>query len=192
MQKAAVIGVAVLLSGCAVMSEPTQVEKMRADIHELQNRIHELEQELTRPSVNLINPNYPPAVAGEEGWEYHKVLVADLDADGEKETVSVTTNALWIQEAREFGWDDGHPWHVYVEEADGTRTYLFSDWVQMGRLDVILDAEHSGLYIVSSRAGGLDVYHAIYSAPDQVETVLAFQIPLSDYAVWADSMVIDN
>ena len=23
----------------------------------------------------------------------------------------------------EFAWDDGHPWHIYVEEADGVRHY---------------------------------------------------------------------
>jgi hypothetical protein len=139
--------------------------------------------------VNLINPNYPPGVAGEPGWEYHKTLSADLDGDGQTERVSVTNNAEWLPEQKEFAWDDGHAWHVYVEEADGSRTYLFSNWVQLGQLDVILDQQGPGLFIVSSRGGGLIVYRATYKGPGQGETVLALEIPLSDFATWADPMM---
>lgn len=166
-------------------------EQLVARTKELEARNKELADRLSPEarSVNLISPHYPPAVGGEPGWEYHQTLSADLDADGEKERVSITTNAEWMAERKEFAWDDGHPWHVYVEEADGRRTYLFSNWVQLGRLDVILDREGPGLFIVSSRGGSLVVYRATYRGPGQMTTVDAFSIPLSDSATWADPMM---
>lgn len=97
-----------------------------------------------------------------------------------------------MSEQKEFAWDDGHPWHVYVEETDGSRTYLFSNWVQMGRLDVILDRESPGLFIVASRCGSLVVYRAIYRGPGQVEAVLIFDIPLSAFATWADPLMFSK
>ncbi|HYF80603.1 MAG TPA: hypothetical protein VD973_26130 [Symbiobacteriaceae bacterium] len=179
----------------AQVSSEAQVRQLKARNDELEARIKELEarnKELANRlspetrTVNLINPNYPPAVAGATGWEYHQTLSADLDGDGEKERVAVTTNAAWMPELKEFAWDDGHPWHVYVEEADGGRTYLFSNWIQLGRLDVILDREGPGLFILSSRGGGLEIYRATYEGPGQVITTEAFSIPLSVSATWAD------
>ncbi|MEW8977878.1 MAG: hypothetical protein AB2385_05685 [Symbiobacterium sp.] len=165
-----------------------RVAELDAKVKELEFRNQYLADRLSPEDrvVDLVNPNFPPAVGGEPGWEYHQVLTADLDRDGVDERVSVTTNAFWMRDRKEFGWDDGHPWHVYVEEPDGTRTYLFSNWVQLGMLDVILDREGPGLFIVYRRAGGLTVYRATYRGPDQFTTVLSFEIPLSDYATWAN------
>lgn len=165
-----------------------RVAELEAKVRELESRNRHLAERLSleEREVNLINPAYPPAVGGEPGWEYHQVLTADLDNDGVEERASVTTNAFWLPDEKEFAWDDGHPWHVYVEEPDGTRTYLFSNWVQMGQLDVILDREGPGLFIVYRRGGGLIIYRATYQGPGQFRTTLAFEIPLSDYATWAD------
>ena len=203
-----VTGAVSVAAGCAAPSAPVsenrpdaqvsweaQVRQLEARNDELAARIKELEarnKALTdrlspeTRTVNLINPNYPPAVAGAPGWEYHQTLSADLDGDGEKERVSVTTNAAWMPDLKEFAWDDGHPWHVYVEEADGGRTYLFSNWVQLGRLDVILDRDGPGLFLLSARGGGLEIYRATYKGPGQVTTAEAFSIPLSVSATWAD------
>lgn len=189
-----------VIGGCAAPSGPTSEntpsaqDSAQAQVRELEARIKELEARLSPASrsVNLISPHFPPAVGGEPGWDYHKTLSADLDSDGEKERVSVTTNAVWMSEQKEFAWDDGHPWHVYVEETDGSRTYLFSNWVQMGHLDVILDREGPGLFIVASRGGSLVVYRATYRGPGQVEADLAFEIPLSDLATWADPLMFSR
>lgn len=165
-----------------------RVAELDARRRELEYRNEELVERLSPEErvVDLVNPNFPPAVGGEPGWEYHQTLTADLDGDGQEEQVSVTTNAFWMPDRREFAWDDGHPWHVYVDEPDGSRTYLFSEWVQLGRLELILDREGPGLFIVYERGGGLVVYRAAYQGPGQFRTVLAFHIPLSDYATWAD------
>lgn len=201
-----VIAIGVIL-GCSspVVPEPenkpvapdntqAQVRELEARVKELQARSKELADRISSQSrsVTLVNPNYPPAVGGTPGWKYHLMLAADLNSDGQQERVSVTTNAEWIPEKKEFGWDDGHPWHVYVEETDGRRTYLFSDWVQMGRLEVILDRDGPGLYIVSSRGGSLTVYRATYRGPGQVTTVEAFDIPLSESATWADPLLFSR
>lgn len=175
-----------LLAQTKDLSERNQA--LEARNRELETRNQELADRLSpeERSVDLISPHYLPAVGGTPGWEYHQTLSADLDSDGVAERVSVTTNAVWMPEQKEFGWDDGHPWHVYVEEPDGSRTYLFSNWVQMGRLEVILDREGPGLFIVSSRGGGLVVYRGTYGGPGQMKTVEAFSIPLSESATWAD------
>lgn len=174
-----------------IKEQEARIKEQEARIKEQEARIAQLQGRLaSEPTpVNLISPHYPPAVAGAPGWKYHKTLTADLDSDGQAEKVSVTTNAEWIAEQNEFAWDDGHPWHVYVEETDGSRTYLFSNWVQLGRLEVILDREVPGLFIVISRGGGLVVYRATYRGPGQAETALAFHIPLSDSATWADPLI---
>ncbi|WP_374713578.1 hypothetical protein [Symbiobacterium terraclitae] len=165
-----------------------QVAELDARRRELESRNADLARRLSPEDrvVDLVNPNFPPAVGGEPGWEYHRTLTADLDGDGQEERVSVTTNAVWMPDEGEFAWDDGHPWHVYVEEPDGTRTYLFSNWVQLGQLEVILDREGPGLFIVYKRGGGMVVYRATYEGPGQFRTVLAFEIPLSDHATWAN------
>lgn len=164
---------------------------LEARNRELEARNQELADRLSPESrsVNLINPIFPPAVGGTPGWEYHQTLSADLDGDGQQERVSVTTNAFWMADEKAFAWDDGHPWHVYVEESDGSRTYLFSNWVQLGRLEVILDREGPGLFIVYTRGGELVIYRATYRGPGQATTVDAFSIPLSDYATWADPLM---
>jgi len=189
MPYALLLAAAVALSGCTAPDPaPSDVQ---AQIQQLEARIAELEAQLAEQQtpVNLVSPHYPPAAAGDPGWDYHKTLTADVDGDGVAEKVHVVTNAFWMPEQQEFGWDDGHPWHVYVDEPDGDRTYVFSNWVQMGVLDVILDAESPGLYIVSSRGGGLTIYRVSYRGPGETEAVLAFQIPLSDYATLVDPQV---
>jgi len=165
-----------------------RVAELEAKVKELESRNRHLAERLSpeEREVDLISPHYPPAVGGEPGWEYHQTLTADLDNDGVDELVSVTTNAFWMEDEKEFAWDDGHPWHVYVEEPDGTRTYLFSNWVQLGKLDVILDREGPGLFIVYRRGGGMIVYRATYQGPGEFRTVQSFEIPLSYAASWAD------
>ncbi|WP_273379764.1 FtsB family cell division protein [Symbiobacterium thermophilum] len=165
-----------------------RVAELDAKVKELEFRNQNLADRLSpeEREVNLINPRFSAAVGGEPGWEYHQVLSADLDNDGVEERVSVTTNAFWMEDRKEFGWDDGHPWHVYVEEPDGTRTYLFSDWVQLGKLDVILDREGPGVFIVYRRDGGMIIYRATYQGPGQFRTVRSYQVPLSYSATWAN------
>jgi|GEM_PF-6087140 len=118
--------------------------------------------------INLINPNYAPIVGSKN--TYYKTAQADLDGDGVEETIHVTTGAGWSDQYG-FGWDDGHAWHVYVTEPDGTKTYVYSNWVQMGRLDVFATMEPARIVILYVAGAGLIGYEVTYKGPGQHEAI---------------------
>lgn len=172
-----------LLTGCSKPPAPAEPDPK---IAHLESRIKELEQQLAQAGepINLINPSYPPAVAGDEGWVYHKSLTGDLDGDGRPEKISMTTNAEWLPDQQEFAWDDGHPWHVYVEEENGSRTHLFSNWVQLGKLDLVLDEASRDLFIIYSRPDSLAIYRVRYETTGRTEARVAFAMPMGVTATW--------
>jgi outer membrane murein-binding lipoprotein Lpp len=187
-------------SGCASRTGSTadlarleaEKQQLQSQVTALQGRLAELEGRATGTApagkpVNLINPNYPPAVAGTEGWVYHKMRAADFDGDGAEESLHVTNNAYWDAARGEFGWDDGHPWHVYVEEADGTRTYLFSGWVQLGRLLTMVTAESPTQVVLLVESGtGLAVYQVDYRGPGKTEALELASVGINGFAGFAD------
>lgn len=119
---------------------------------------------VSTPALNLVDPDYPPGIA-DGGWQYRESVEADLDGDGAKETVWVTARASW--NGRSFDFDDGQPWQVYVEEADGKRTYLYSRWVQIGALEVGISEDHGKSSVVILERGGLSfaLYRIHYGGP---------------------------
>lgn len=96
----------------------------------------------TAPSPPLIDPTIPPAIAGEGGWNYHQSASADLDGDGSPERV-VLTARVEMYRGRP-AWDDGQPWQVYVETAQGTRTYLYAQRLQLGTLTMRITSGSDG------------------------------------------------
>ena len=40
-------------------------------------------------------------------------------------------------------WDDGQPWQVYVEHADGRRDYVYAQRLQLGTLSLRMSQEDS-------------------------------------------------
>jgi hypothetical protein len=134
--------------------------------------------------VNLVKR--PPAVAGDEGYQYHQVLKADLDKDGTDETAHLIAS---VQKVRrdEWAWDDGHAWHVYVDEPDGHRTYLFSDWIQFGTLDVhLISPGESTLALQHDSANGFGLYCVRYLGPGRVESAkVADYTPSGRHFTWA-------
>ena len=117
----------------------------------------------TDDSVNLINAQYPVHIAGDQGWDYAKTLPYDLDGDGAEEKLMLIANVQWVDAQSTFAWDDGHNWQVYVEESDGTRTYLFDNWVQMGKLQAMVESDtHDVLLQVQSGTMGLMLYRVTY------------------------------
>jgi hypothetical protein len=118
--------------------------------------------------VDLRNPNHPPAVAGDEGYGYHQVGNHDLDGDEVTETVHVIAKA--IKDGSEYSWDDGSPWHVYVEEPTGERTYLYSDFVQLGILQVAFvwrEGRGANVLIQSETGSGYGLSCAEYHGPGE-------------------------
>jgi hypothetical protein len=108
------------------------------------------------------------AVAGDPGYAYHKHGKYDLDGDGVEETVHVIAKA--VKDGSEYSWDDGSPWHVYVEEPNGERTYLYSGWVHLGILDVdFARRESRGANVMIHYEAGeeYNLYCADYLGPGQ-------------------------
>jgi hypothetical protein len=139
---------------------------------------------VTEP-VNLINASYPPAVAG-PGWPYHKALEGDFDGDGAAEKLHVITNAGWDEQNGRFEWDDGHPWHVYIEEGDGARTYLFSNWVQLGVLDAYLTTDPPGVLLLAREGAGVSAYRVTYRGPGKQEAVKLMSVGTNGVAGFTD------
>ncbi|MQA92094.1 MAG: hypothetical protein GEU90_18025 [Gemmatimonas sp.] len=80
----------------------------------------------------FIDSAIPQAVAGDGGWNFQQSAMADLTGDGTPERV-VLTARVEVYRGRP-AWDDGQPWQVYVEVADSSRTYLYSQRLQLGTL----------------------------------------------------------
>jgi hypothetical protein len=83
-------------------------------------------------SLALIDTAFPPAVAGEEGWDFQQSVSGDLDGDGQAERVVLTARVELVR--GQPAWDDGQPWQVYVESSTGSRTYLYAQRLQLGTL----------------------------------------------------------
>lgn len=129
------------------------------------------------PTQSLIDPVYPPGIA-DASWQYRESVAADLDSDGANETVWVTARASW--NGRSWDFDDGQPWQVYVEEADGQRTYLYSRWVQIGTLEVGISEEKGqpSVVILERQGFSFSLYRIYYGGPgvQRVESIGAAQL----------------
>lgn len=159
-----------------------QVEKLTEENKAMAARLQEGHAGPT--PVNLLEPAYLNPQGGTDSWPYRKSLQADLDGDGQTEKVMVVTNPAADPETKSFGWDDGHAWHVYVEEADGTRTPLFARWVQLGRLEVTLGEKPAGVIIQQSTGVGTSIYQVTYKGPGKAEAVQLFEMLTLDRATF--------
>lgn len=134
--------------------------------------------------VNLVSPHYPLAKAGDEGWDYHRVLVEDLNGDGRDDTVHVIAKIeRHHTNPSEFLWDDGHIWQVYVEDADGQLTYVFSNWVQLGQLRVVSPdyfayPDMKGIGIINEQGAGITLYHVRYIGPNDFSSHRLGSMPI--------------
>lgn len=134
------------------------------------------------PTVDLVDPQYPPALAGDPGWNWHTQSEADLDGDGVSETVHVIARVERIERegSDEFAWDDGQPWQVYIEAADGDRTHVYSRWVQLGWLRAAV-AEEQGvrsLIILEEQGAGLRLFQVAYRGPGDAQAEQLAGVPL--------------
>ncbi|HET9530538.1 MAG TPA: hypothetical protein VFQ92_09315 [Blastocatellia bacterium] len=80
-------------------------------------------------------------------------------------------------------WDDAQIWQVYIEEPDGRRTYVFSRWVQLGRVEAIVtDAERNLM------PNTFAVYEVRYRRPSHVQVVELLKRHTNPRAGFADSL----
>lgn len=121
---------------------------------------------------DLIEARVPAATAGDTGWRYQQQAVADIDGDGEDETV-VLISDVSLDAAGQPLWEDGHRWQVYVREPDDRVTRLYARFLPNGSLTVDLavppgGAVH-GIVLVERTPNRLGVYELRYRGPNRVE-----------------------
>lgn len=128
-------------------------------------------------AVELIDPNIPPASAGETGWNFQRSAEVDLTGDGRPERIVLTAH-VELYRGRP-AWDDGQPWQVYVEAEDGTRTYVYSQRLQLGTLTMRISLNEQGepasILLVEHLPDRLSLYEALYRGPGEVTVVERFQ-----------------
>jgi hypothetical protein len=132
----------------------------------------------TTTPADLIDPDIPAAIAGQDGWNYHRSASADFDGDGATER-AVLTARVEMYRGRP-AWDDGQPWQVYVEAAGGgARTYLYAQRLQLGTLTMRITAGADGrpptIVLLEHLPHRLSVYEAAYAGPDSADVVTRFQ-----------------
>lgn len=125
----------------------------------------------------LVDPAQAPAVAGADGWMYHRTAETDLDGDGQSERIVVMARAE-VRDGRPL-WDDGQPWQVYVEEPDGERTHVYARFVQLGavtmRLGLAEDGRSASIVVLEHVPHRMAMYELEYRGPGQVEIVHRYE-----------------
>lgn len=118
----------------------------------------------------LVDPDIPPAVAGEGGWDYHLSSAVDLDGDGETERVVITARVEMVRGRP--AWDDGQPWQVYVEDTDRARTYLYAQRLQLGslvmRLALAEDSARPAIVLLEHLPDRIRLFEVEYGGPSDV------------------------
>lgn len=131
------------------------------------------------PSVatDLVDTSLAKAVAGQGGWNYQQVANADLDGDGQIEKVVLTARVEMMRGRP--AWDDGQPWQAYIEEPDGTRTYVFAHFVQLGTLSLRLSAAegnaHPVVVLLEQLPDRLRIYEVEYLGPERVRVTAPYE-----------------
>lgn len=161
------VGIALVLASCDVDAPP------RAGSSEQGGDA----DSLTSPAIQLVDPAIPPAVAGEDGWNYRQSAEADLDGDGQPERAVLTARVEMVRGRP--AWDDGQPWQVYVEEQDGRRTYIYAQRLQIGTLTMRLGRGSAGqsppIVLLVHLPDQLSLYEVTYMEPDRSSVAMRFQ-----------------
>ena len=94
-------------------------------------------------TAELIDDRYSKATAGETGWEYALTASADLDQDGESETLVLVANVSINKGIP--AWNDGQAWQAYVVESGGERIDLYRQYIQLGKVSLaVSEASENG------------------------------------------------
>lgn len=131
------------------------------------------------PSVleMLVDSTLPPATPGDPGWDYHRLATADLDGDGQPERASLIARVDSGEDG--FLWDDGQPWQLHIEEADGTRTYAYRRFVALGMVEAHVATPAAGgsgfvILLVENTPGNIRIFEVAYAGPGKVTVVQQF------------------
>ncbi len=173
-----------LMLGTACAAQPTLTARSPAS--SLPTATHLPHRPTPTPSatqhINLVDPQTPLAVAGQAGWEFQRTALADFDGDGAAE------QAVLIAQVRLYNnrplWEDGHVWQVYVEEADGTRTYVYAQFLPFGVLEARLSSTNADeppqIIVVEQTPHALSVYEIVYQGPQRTQASVLVQRELNN------------
>ncbi len=129
------------------------------------------EQPTTAPP---IDPAIAPAVAGIAGWNYQQAATTDLDGDGVEERVVLTARVELVRGRP--AWDDGQAWQVYVESAEGHRTYLYAQRLQLGSLTMRIGTAVPGTVVLLEHLPDrMRLFDATYRGPDAATVTVRYQ-----------------
>ncbi len=125
----------------------------------------------------IVDSLIPPAIAGESGWNYRQFADADLDGDGTVERVVLTARVELVRGRP--AWDDGQPWQVYIESADGRRTYVYAQRLQIGTLTMRVSLAEGGrpatVVLIEHLPDRLSLYEISYAGTDRASVAERFQ-----------------
>jgi hypothetical protein len=128
------------------------------------------EQPTVEP-INLIAPESTPAAAGDAGWEYQRTATADFDGDGADEQ-AILIAQVGVSDGRPL-WEDGHAWQLYVEESDGTRTYVYTQFVPFGLVEALVTNAAPGqspaIMLIEHTPQRVRISEIVYSGPNQIQ-----------------------
>ena len=141
--------------------------------------------------ARLIDSTIPPAVAGQDGWNYYQSAEADLTGDGQPERI-VLTARVELYRGRP-AWDDGQPWQVYVETADGARRYVYAQRLQLGTLTLRIGDRAPGtpasIVLLEQLPGSMSVYEATATSDGTITAVTRFRRALDPRGQQASPML---
>ena len=122
------------------------------------------------------------------GWTLSREVAADLDADGTRERVLLSSDVTIGSNGRAL-WEDGHRWGVVVDD-DGRRTLLYGAFVPNGHVETaILDAAPGSpplVLIVERTPQQLRTFTLAYESPDRTRVVSSATYPV---AAWTPSLL---
>ena len=122
--------------------------------------------------ADIIQARVPAAVAGDSGWAYQQQVVADIDGDGDDDTVVLISDVTLDAAGRPL-WEDGHRWQVYVRDGDGRITRLYARFLPNGKLTAELAMPPSGathgIVLIEQTPSHIGVYEFRYRGPNNVD-----------------------
>jgi hypothetical protein len=129
-------------------------------------------------AADVVDARIPRAAAGDSGWRYAQVASSDLDGDGVVEMAWLISDVTLDRRGRPL-WEDGHRWQVYVEEPDRTRSYAYSRFLPMGRLEAALararPSERQSILLIERTPSAFGVYEVHYDGPGRLRVTRSLE-----------------